>query len=80
MRALNSVDIQQVSGGVLCVDGYCVVVPNIGVSAQYYNTIDNAYNLWLNDKINYDQLDFMLINVPWAVEKQYLDNLSKVLS
>lgn len=59
----------------LCGDGECVVVPTIGIPYYDYATLDDAYNLWLNDMITEAQLDNMLVSVPGYVEDQYIDNL-----
>lgn len=78
MKQLNMKALQQVSGGVLCIDGICKIVPTIGVPAQYYATLDNAYNQYLNDQINDDQLDQKLIFVPWEFEEHYIGNMLSV--
>lgn len=78
MRELNFTESQATAGGILCVNGYCVTVPTTGVPSQYYNTLDYAYNQWLNDRISYDQLDTMLAQVPWAYEFQYLNNMNNL--
>ncbi|MBS0287577.1 MAG: hypothetical protein JSR17_09785 [Proteobacteria bacterium] len=75
MRDLKLIDLQQIAGGVLCFDGICKVVPQAGIPANYYGTLDNAYNLWLNDAISDEQLDQMLLYVPWNAEEKYIDNM-----
>lgn len=72
MKTLNELEVQQISGAVLHVDGYYVYVPSTGIPDNYYYQIDSVYDQIFNNKIDMYQGAVMLINVP----SQYLDTYS----
>ncbi len=61
MFSLSQVEVQQVSGGDVCVDGLCFHVSNAGIPANAFNVIETNFQNSANGYITNDQAAFNIV-------------------